>query len=103
MILYKTYNEKEFPKYDNFDAIEVSKTADIPFDYDGYMGVPITFMDKYNPEQFEIIGLWADKRDENPIFIKGSSVYLDDTHKNYVGPVLNGKATYARIVIKRRK
>ena len=103
LILYKTYNEKEFPKYDNFDAIEVSKTADIPFDYDGYMGVPITFMDKYNPEQFEIIGLWADKRDENPIFIKGSSVYLDDTHKNYVGPVLNGKATYARIVIKRRK
>ncbi|MDR0611588.1 MAG: adenine-specific methyltransferase EcoRI family protein [Planctomycetaceae bacterium] len=55
--LYKKYNPAEYPKYDNYDAIEVSKTTNIPMDYDGVMGVPITFLDKYNPEQFEIIGL----------------------------------------------
>ena len=57
LILYKTYNENEYPKYVNYDAINVDKTKDIPIDYDGVMGVPITFMDKYNPEQFKIIAL----------------------------------------------
>ena len=57
MILYKRYNPEEYPKYANYDAIEVSKTAEIPLDYDGAMGVPTTFLDKYNPDQFEIIGL----------------------------------------------
>lgn len=56
MTLYKIYNPEEYPKYDNYDAIEVGKTSEIPVDYYGAMGVPITFMDKYNPEQFEIIG-----------------------------------------------
>jgi Adenine-specific methyltransferase EcoRI len=56
LILYKTYNERDYPKYDNFDAIEVSKTVDIPGDYAGVMGVPITFLEKYNPDQFEIVG-----------------------------------------------
>lgn len=57
LILYKNYTEEEYPKYENFDAINVNKTKDIPVDYNGYMGVPITFLDKYNPDQFEIIGL----------------------------------------------
>lgn len=51
------YSEDEYPTFDNFDAIEVGKTSDIPYDYDGIMGVPITFLDKYNPDQFEILGL----------------------------------------------
>ena len=55
LILYKKYNEAEYPKYDNYDAINVDKTKEIPMDYNGAIGVPITFMDKYNPEQFEII------------------------------------------------
>jgi hypothetical protein len=55
LILYKTYSPQEYPKYDNYDAINVDATADIPRDYAGAMGVPITFLDKYNPEQFEII------------------------------------------------
>lgn len=55
LILYKEYSPEEYPKYDNYDAIEVSKTADIPKDYSGAMGVPITFLDKHNPEQFEIV------------------------------------------------
>ncbi len=67
------------------------------------MGVPITFLDKYNPAQFEILGLIADKRNDNPAFIKGKPVYLDEGHKNYVGAVVNGKATYARILIRRRQ
>lgn len=57
LILYKTYKEEEYPKYENFDAINVDVTKDIPVDYAGAMGVPITFIDKYNPDQFEIIGL----------------------------------------------
>ena len=56
LILYKQYSPKEYPHYDNYNAIEVSKTAEIPQDWDGVMGVPITFLDKYNPEQFEILG-----------------------------------------------
>lgn len=55
LILYKNYNPIDYPKYDNYDAIEVSKIADIPYDYDGVMGVPITFLDKFNPDQFEIV------------------------------------------------
>ena len=57
LILYKTYYPKEYPKYENFDAINMDKTKDIPLNYAGMMGVPITFMDKYNPDQFEIIGV----------------------------------------------
>lgn len=57
IILYKTYDPKEYPTYDNYDAIEVAKVADIPCDYDGVMGVPLTFLDKHNPDQFEILGL----------------------------------------------
>ena len=57
LILYKNYSQELYPHYINYDAIEVSKTDFIPADYDGIMGVPITFMDKYNPEQFEIIGI----------------------------------------------
>ncbi|OBF98578.1 restriction endonuclease subunit M [Mycobacterium sp. 852002-51152_SCH6134967] len=57
MILYKTYNAQDYPRYDNYDAIEVSQTVDIPMDYDGVMGVPITFLGKHNPDQFEIVGI----------------------------------------------
>lgn len=63
LILYKNYNTKEYPFYDNYDAIEVGKTANIPCDFAGVMGVPLTFLDKYNPEQFKIISVtqsWAD-------------------------------------------
>ncbi len=55
LILYKKYNKKDYPRYDNYDAINVDKTKEIPMDYEGTIGVPITFLDKYNPDQFEII------------------------------------------------
>ena len=57
LILYKKYTPEEYPKYENLYAINVNKTKNIPMDYDGMMGVPITFMDKYNPDQFKIIGV----------------------------------------------
>lgn len=57
LILVKKYNPEEYPKYENYDAINIDRTADIPYDYSGNMGVPITFLDKYSPDQFEIIGL----------------------------------------------
>ena len=103
LVLYKKYSPSEYPKYDNYDAIEVSKTADIPMNYKGDMGVPITFLDKYNPEQFEILGLANDKREIDKAFIQGSEFNLDEQHKRFVGMVLNKKATYARILIKQKK
>ncbi len=57
IILYRNYNPKEYPVYENYDAININKYTDIPYDYNGKMGVPMTFLDKYNPKQFEIIGL----------------------------------------------
>jgi hypothetical protein len=88
--LYKKYSADEYPKYDNYDAIE-SKTAEIPMDYDGVMGVPITFLDKYCPTQFEILGIMSGAKGET--FTNGN----DDRAKFY----LNGKGVYARILIKR--
>ncbi|MBO5974749.1 MAG: adenine-specific methyltransferase EcoRI family protein [Paludibacteraceae bacterium] len=88
LILYKSYNPEEYPKYDNYDAINVNKTAEIPCDYNEAMGVPITFLDKYNPEQFEIIGaMTTTKVDEY----------------NYGYPYVNGVKIYARILIKKKK
>jgi len=80
LTLYEQYMLKEYPKYDNYDAIEVSKTAEIPMDYDGVMGVPISFLDKYNPDQFEIIGS-ADDKDYSVVcnllfYLTNSSVML---------------------------
>ena len=94
--LYKKYSPEEFPKYDNYEAINVNKTADIPYDYDGVMGVPITFMDKYNPEQFEIVDANDyRKRDDVPVKAHGLIKDKDGT--------IHGKATYARILIRRKK
>ncbi|EBW6364118.1 modification methylase, partial [Salmonella enterica subsp. enterica serovar Oranienburg] len=82
LILFKKYTPEEYPNYDNYNAIEVSRVADTPVDYEGIMGVPITFLDKYNPEQFEIVK-----------FRKGD----DDRDLS-----LNGKCPYFRILIKRK-
>lgn len=107
LILYKKYNENEYQKYYNYDAIEVSKVKDIPKGYSWAMWVPITFLNNHNPEQFEIIWIAADKRDDDDLFIKWEKTYLDDKHKNFVGMVLKEnselKATYARIIIKNKK
>ena len=124
LILYKHYNEEDNPKYDNYDAIEVSKTADIPEDYDGVMGVPITFLDKYCPEQFEIVNA-NDYRDSEKVkekpygLIKDKDGTITHTHthqeqsmQEFVSDIellapgadgwhINGKRKYARIFIRR--
>ncbi len=94
IILTKRYDSISYPKYDNYDAINVDKVADIPFDYNGVMGVPITFIDKYNPNQFEII-------DINPHFFSIVAQGLpkpDQLHLTNVGR----KDPYARVLIKRK-
>ena len=101
--LYKKYSEDKYPKYENYDAIEVSKVSEIPMNYYNVMGVPITFLYKYCPTQFEILGLAADLRNECEFFIKGTPTYVNEKHKSFVGMVLNHKATYARILIRRKK
>lgn len=83
LVLYKHYVADEFPIYDNYDAINVNKVTDIPCDYDGVIGVPITFLSKYNPDQFEIIK-----------FRKG------DDDKDLT---INGKSPYFRILIRKKK
>ena len=84
--LYKHYTPEEYPKYDNYDAINVDKTSDIPCDYDGIMGVPITFFDKFCPEQFEILG-------------------MDDHRVPWLGhgPSINGVCKYRRLIIRRKQ
>ena len=81
LILYKKYTPGEYPHYDNYDAINVDKTKDIPFDYAGAMGVPITFLDKYNPEQFEIIK-FRKGDDDKDLTIKGKDPYFRIIIKN---------------------
>ncbi|TNB61124.1 hypothetical protein FDR72_03625, partial [Campylobacter helveticus] len=79
-------NPEQYPKYDNYDAINVDKTIEIPLDYDGIMGVPITFLDKHNPKQFEIVA-------------KMTTTGIDEFNFGY--PYINGKKIYARILIRK--
>lgn len=113
LILYKSYNEEEYPKYENIDAINIDVTKEIPMDYQGLMGVPITFIDKYNPDQFEIIGLGI----SNSGIEIGVQPYKPE-HKKYRKEIQkrgavdgdlymmkNGivEVPYARIIIKNKK
>lgn len=93
--LYKHYTQAEYPRYDNYDAIEVSKTADIPYDYDGVMGVPITFMDKYNADQFELLGC----SDNGAV----NERYKLPHFKRHNEPYIGGKKVYKRIFIRKKE
>lgn len=96
--LFKSYSPDLYTKFDNYDAINIEKVSDIPADYYGVMGVPITFLDKYNPKQFEIVGR-ADANiagEENPYYISG----LKDKGG---APLVNGKFVYKRILIRRKQ
>lgn len=87
LILYKTYTPEEYLEYDNYKAINVNKVAEIPFDYDGVMGVPITFLNKHNPDQFDLIGI---------------DRYVPDNPNYGKRFTINNKEVYARILIKRK-
>ena len=88
LILYKKYRPEVYPHYDNYDAININKTADIPGDYDKVMGVPITYLDKHNPDQFQIIGI---------------DRYVEDNPTPGRRFTIQGSETYARILIRKRK
>lgn len=96
--LYKKYSAAEYPRYDNFDAIEVSKASEIPCDYDGLIGVPDTFLDKYNPDQFELIGI--------PFGDLGKVIGVTRNYRGRTDIAItkdgNSRCPYSRIIIKRK-
>jgi hypothetical protein len=97
LILYKKYNKKEFPTFDNYKAINVNATKDIPCDYDGVMGVPITFIDKYNPNQFEILGSDFEVKE---------GLLPDIINPKWKGKIdrgyINGERLYSRLLIRNK-
>lgn len=93
LFLYKTYNETDYPMFDNYDAINCDKTKDIPSDYFGCIGVPITFLDKFSPEQFEILGCTYSYGEPIGYHIEGAGF----------NPSLGGKEIYKRLFIKRKQ
>ena len=96
MLLWKKYTPEAYPKYDNYDAIEVSKTDDIPCDWNGAIGVPITFIYKYNPDQFEIIGATESEG-------VGFSAGLWNASSEVAQPLIGGTRKYKRIFIRRKE
>ena len=143
LVLTKRYKHDEYPHYDNYRAIEVSRIKDIPYDYDCVMGVPITIF-QYDldnveivdinphffstiaqglekPEQLhlegmkdpyarvlikkkiEVRGIWNDKREEADFIVKGTPTYIDEKHKSFQGPVVDGKAKYSRVLIRNKR
>lgn len=105
---HKELMGKEYAHYDNFDAIEVPYVDAIPLDYDGMMGVPITFLDKYCPEQFEIIGSFnnsdlSTKQSEHYVLSKNTPTLINGKECEWNGPVVNKQPLYKRIVIRKKQ
>lgn len=98
---HKELRENGYRKYDNYDAIEVGYVDSIPKDYKGLIGVPITFMERYNPDQFKIIGFFNNYKPEtaDKYQIYGDAVKVSSTSSLFRGPVIDGKAIYFRIII----
>lgn len=98
LILFKTYDQKQYPKYDNYDAIEVARNTDIPLDYEGLMGVPDTFLDRHNPDQFELIGI--------PFGNLGKALGVTKNHRGRTDIAITrggkSRCPYSRIIIKRK-
>lgn len=100
--LKKHYNEIDYDRFDNYDCINIDRISDIPVDYNKMMGVPISFLDKWNPEQFELIGMLSDNSGDNVYVFNGEERYIDEGHKHFTGPVIDGRALYKRLLIKRK-
>ena len=97
LVLYKKYSPQEFPKYDNYDAINVNKSIDIPYDYNGVVGVPITFLDKHDPEQFDIVALGNSRENFTP-----SKTYVNPKKILKEGEVRNGNAINSVLTINQK-
>lgn len=96
LILYKHYNPEDYPTYENYNAIHIHLVRDIPCDFDGIMGVPVSFMEKFNANQFEIVG-HTNSGDNSP---EVEAIRTDNNHRH--GGLLNGKEQYARLLIRRK-
>ena len=114
LVLYETYTPEKYPTYDNYDAIEVSKTKDIPTDYGGVMGVPITFLDRYNPDQFEIVGTTESNDRDNDFRTRVyTSRECRDAYRERFGKpgvydlnasgVVSGVKVFKRVLIRRKR
>ena len=112
LILYKKYNDEDYPTYDNYNGIEVSRVNNIPMDYQGVMGVPITFLHKYNPKQFEILDLsrymktnGMSKKFVDDYYASGQKAQISEGHPDLCYYDNNGRPTipYMRILVKNKK
>lgn len=107
LTLYKKYTPEEYPTYDNYNAIEVSKVVEIPMDYNGIIGIPVTFLDKYNPKQFEILGITDRDPDNNyrtKMYTREDSPKYNDLNRRAAIRINNDlKPVYARLLIKSKK
>ncbi|MBQ7543935.1 MAG: hypothetical protein IJT02_03230, partial [Synergistaceae bacterium] len=106
LTLLYPYTPEAYPRYDNYDAIEVSRTDRIPMDYDGVMGVPITFLDKYCPSQFEILGITqrGDVPFKTRVYTSADAPNYGDLNARAVIRDADGtlRSTYARLLIRRK-
>jgi len=107
--LTASYNPESYPAYDNYEAIEVSKTNDIPKDYYGLMGVPLRYIAKYNPQQFELIGLLnnSNLKEKNYMpyvpSVNSECINKDGIEVIWNGPIVNKQKKYIRIIIRRKQ
>lgn len=102
LVLSNKYVEGYYKKYDNYDAINIYRIEDIPGDYDDVMGISISFIDKYNRDQFEIIGLLTDNKGDGIYVFNGTETYTDERHKKSKCGVMDGKRIYSRLLIKKK-
>ena len=100
--LKRQYKEEDFRKFDNLDIINIDRIEDIPLDYQNIMGVPLSFLDKWNRDQFEIVGLLSDNKGDGIYIFNGSETYTDERHKKSKCGVIDGKRIYCRLLIKKK-
>ena len=96
----RQYKEEDFRKFDNLDIINIDRTEDIPSDYQDIMGVPLSFLDRWNKDQFEIVGLLSDNKGDGIYIFNGTETYTDERHKKSKCGVIDGKRIYSRLLIK---
>ena len=100
--LKRQYKEEDFRKFDNLDIINIDRIEDIPSDYQDIMGVPLSFLDKWNRDQFEIVGLLSDNKGDGIYIFNGAETYTDERHKKSKCGVIDGKRIYCRLLIKKK-